>query len=55
MDYSEIMQDLPALNRQRDDALRNLDWAEAYKLTMDIADAEHKIFWWLYDKGVEIT
>lgn len=39
-DYSEIMQDLPRLQRERDYALRDEDWHLAHELTCDISIIE---------------
>lgn len=46
-DYSEIMQDLPRLQRERDDALRDEDWHTAIGLTVKIATIDSDLYNWL--------
>jgi hypothetical protein len=51
MDYSEIMQDLPRLHRERDDALRSESWNKAVKLTIAISKIDSFLIEWLYRKN----
>jgi hypothetical protein len=50
-DYSEIMQDLPRLHHERDDALRGEDWRTAVKLTITISKIDSFLIEWLYRKN----
>ncbi len=49
-DYSEIMQDLPRLIRERDDALRNEDWSHALDLSNMIGTIEMFTSVWITEK-----
>jgi hypothetical protein len=49
-DYSEIMQDLPQLQREREDALRGEDWYRAAKLTINIWEIDSLLLAWLIEK-----
>jgi hypothetical protein len=50
LDYSEIMQDLPRLQREREDALRCEDWQTAIKLTINIWKIDSYLISWLIEK-----
>jgi hypothetical protein len=50
LDYSEIMQAMPRLHRERDDALRCENWYLAIGLTVKIATIDSDLFKWLDDK-----
>ncbi len=52
-DYSEIMQHLPSLLRQREDALRDCDFEKAKDLTSQIMDIDDELYDWLLDKLLE--
>jgi hypothetical protein len=51
LDYSEIMQAIPRLQRERDDALRSEDWRKAVKLTIAISKIDSFLIEWLYRKN----
>jgi hypothetical protein len=50
MDYSEIMQDMPRLQRDREDALRSEDWQKAIKLTIEIGEINYELRLWIIKK-----
>jgi hypothetical protein len=50
LDYSEIMQDLPQIQRERDDSLRSEDWYGAVKLTINIWKIDSLLIVWLIEK-----
>jgi hypothetical protein len=49
-DYSEIMQDLPQIQRKREDALRREDWRMAVELTINIWKIDSLLISWLLEK-----
>ena len=49
-DYSEIMQYLPSLLRQREDALRDCDFEKAMTFSVQIIQTEYRLYAWLSDK-----
>jgi hypothetical protein len=49
-DYSEIMQELPRLHRERDDALRCEDWRTAIKITIEIGEINYELRLWIIKK-----
>jgi hypothetical protein len=49
-DYSEIMQDLPRLHRERDDALQRENWNLAMILPVEISTIDSDLYTWLDDK-----
>jgi hypothetical protein len=49
-DYSEIMQDLPRVQREREDALRSEDWQKAIKLTIEIGEINYELRLWIIKK-----
>jgi hypothetical protein len=49
LDYSEIMQDLPRIQREREDALRSEDWSSAAELTINIWKIDSLLLAWLIE------
>jgi hypothetical protein len=47
IDYSSIMQELPRLQRERDDALRDANWQKAVDINLEVVAIERLLHHWL--------
>jgi hypothetical protein len=54
IDYSAIMQELPRLHRERDDALRDTDWQKALDINLDVLAIDRLLHNWLCTEAFRI-